>query len=88
MSALDLEEARIMFKLIRKGKWGGAYDRDEFFKRFPNLDEAVKELEKKDWLIIHNKPKFRAFSLDSKHKREIMEFVEKQISNLPKGWEK
>jgi len=86
--SLDLEKARIMFKLIRKGKWGGSYDRDEFFKKFPNLDEAVKELQKGDWLIIHKKPKFRAFSLDSKHKREIMEFVEKQMPDLPKGWEK
>lgn len=31
--SLDLEKAEIMFKLIRKGKWGGCYDRDEFFKR-------------------------------------------------------
>jgi len=88
MMSLELEEARIMFKLVRKGKWGESYDREEFFKRFLDLDEAIKELQKKDWLIIHKKPKFRAFSVNSRYKREIMEFIEKQIPDLPKGWEK
>jgi hypothetical protein len=77
-----------MFKLIRKGNWGSSYDRDEHFKRFPNLEEAITELQKKGWLIIHKKPKFRAFSLNPKYKKEIIEFVEKQMPDLLKGWEK
>ena len=79
---LNIEEAQSMFKLARKGNWGASYDRDEHFKRFQNLDEAIKELQKKDWLIIHKKPKFRAFSLNPKCKKEIIDFIEEQMPYL------
>jgi len=85
---IELEEAQIMFKLARKGKWGACYDRDEYFKRFQNFDYAIKELLKKDWIILHKKPKYIAYSLNVKHKIEIIEFVEKQMPHLSKGWEK
>ncbi|MEK6913199.1 MAG: hypothetical protein AABW47_00830 [Nanoarchaeota archaeon] len=86
--SIELEEAQIMFKLARKVKWGASYDRDEYFKRFQYLDEAIKDLQKKDWIIIHKKPKFIAFSLNPKYKMEIIEFVKRQMPELPQGWEK
>lgn len=86
--SLDLEEAQIMFKLARKGNWGASYDRDEHFKRFSSLEEVITELQKKGWIIIHKKPKFRAFSLNPKCKKEIIDFVENQMPYLLRGWEK
>ena len=74
MMLSDLEKAQIMFKLARKGNWGACYDRLEHFKRFQHLDEAIKELENKGWIL--------------KHKKEIVDFIEKQIPDLLKGWEK
>ncbi|MBS3080907.1 hypothetical protein J4221_05525 [Candidatus Pacearchaeota archaeon] len=81
---LDLEKAQIMFKLIRKDNWGACYDRFEHFKskRFQNLDKCIKELSKAEWVIIHNKPKFTALSLNTQHKGETIEFIEKQMPHL------
>ena len=78
----DTEKAQIMFKLARKDNWGGKYDRIEHFKRFQNLKEIVKELSNKGWLIIHKKPKFEAYSLNTKYKKEIIEFIETEIPGL------
>ena len=79
---LNVEKAQIMFKLTRKNNWGACYDRLEHFKRFQNLDLCIKELSKINWLIVHNKPKFTALSLHTEHKKEIIEFIEKQIPYL------
>jgi len=79
---INLEKAQVMFKLTRKGNWGACYDRTEHFKRFQNLDNIIKELQKKDWLIIHKKSKYIALSLNSKHKKEIIEFIEKEMPYL------
>ncbi len=75
----DLEKAQIMFKLARKNNWGAKYDRTEHFKRFPNLEEAIKDLLNVSWLLIHKKPKFRGISLNTSHKKEIIDFVEKNM---------
>lgn len=81
--ASDLEKAQLMSVLARsKGNWGSKYDRTEHFKRFQNLKEIIKELSKQGWLIIHNKPKFTAISLNTHFKREIIEFIEKQMPYL------
>ena len=81
--ALDLDKARFMSALARsKGNWGEKYDRTEHFKRFQNLKEIVKELSNKSWLIIHKKPKFEAYSLNTKYKKEIIEFIETKIPEL------
>jgi len=79
---LDLEKARVMFKLARKNNWGNKYDRLEHFKRFPNLKSVLKELSQKEWIIIKNKPKFIGISLNTKHKKEIIELIEKQMPYL------
>lgn len=71
-----------MFKLARKDNWGNKYDRTEHFKRFQNLDEAIKELKQIDWMILHKKPQFLALSLNTKHKKEIVDFIEKHMPYL------
>ncbi len=78
----DLEKAQIMFKLTRKNNWGNCYDRTEHFKRFENLDEAMKELSKMRWLIIHKKQNFTGISLNTAYKREIIEFIETYMPHL------
>jgi hypothetical protein len=79
----DLEKAQVMSILARsKGNWGEKYDRTEHFKRFQNLKEIIKELSKKGWLIVHNKPKFIGISLNTQFKREIIEFIEKEMPHL------
>ena len=81
--ASDLEKAQLMSILARsKGNWGNKYDRTEHFKRFQNLKEIIKELSKQGWLIVYNKPKFTGISLNTKFKREIMEFIEREMPHL------
>jgi len=81
--ASDLEKAQLMSVLARsKGNWGDKYDRIEHFKRFQNLKEIIKELSKKGWLIVHNKPKFTGISLNTQFKREIIEFIEREMPHL------
>lgn len=80
---MDLEKAQLMSVLARsKGNWGGKYDRLEHFKRFQNLKKIIKELSKRGWLIIHNKPKFTGISLNTLYKKEIIEFIEKEMPHL------
>jgi len=79
---LELEKAQILFKLTRKDNWNACYDRVEHFKRFQNLDKDIKELSKIGWIIIHKKPKFMAISLNTKYKKEILEFIEDKIPYL------
>ncbi len=78
----DLEKAKIMFKLTRKNNWGACYDRLEHFRRFSNLEENIKQLSKKGWVIINKKPKFTGISLSTKYKKEIIEFIEGQMPYL------
>ena len=66
-----------------KGNWGGKYDRTEYFrKKFPNLKEIIKELSNKGWIIIYKKPGYEAISLNTKYKREIIDFIEEQMPYL------
>ncbi|MBI2630155.1 hypothetical protein HYW76_03560 [Candidatus Pacearchaeota archaeon] len=78
----DLEKAQVIFKLARKDNWNNCYDRVEHFKRFQNLQEILKELSKKCWIIIHNKGKFTGISLNTQYKKEITEFVEKEMPHI------
>lgn len=79
----ELEKAQLLSVLARgKSNWGGKYDRLEHFKRFQNIKEIIKELSKIGWIIIHNKPKFTAISLNTKYKSEIIEFIEIQMPYL------
>jgi len=79
----DLEKAQLMSVLARsKGNWGDKYDRTEHFKKFQNLKEIIKELSKRGWLIVHNKPNFIGLSLNTQFKKEIIEFIEKETPHL------
>jgi len=78
----EIEQAKIMLKLLRKGNWDNSYDRKEHFKRFDNLSGLIKELQKKNWIILHKKPKFEAYSLNTKCKEEIINFIEENISEV------
>jgi len=78
----NLEKARLMSALARgKGNWGGSYDRLEHFKKFENLNEIIKELSNLGWIIVKHK-KFRGISLNTKYKKEIIEFIEKEMPYL------
>lgn len=85
---MEKEKAQLMFKLAySKKNWGAKYDRLEHFKRFQNLKQIIKELEKEGWLIIHKKPNYIGISLNPRFKKEIVEFIEKQIPDV-KEWVK
>ena len=80
---MEKEKAQLMFKLaFSKKNWGAKYDRLEHFKRFQNLDKIVKELNKKEWLLIKNKPNYTGISLNTKFKKEIIEFIEEQMPHV------
>ncbi len=79
--SLDLEKAQLMSILARrKGNWGHKYDRLEHFKRFQNLKQIIKELEKERWMLVKRKANYTGISLNTKYKREIIEFIEKRLS--------
>jgi hypothetical protein len=79
---LEIEKAQIMFKLARKNNWGACYDRLEHFKRFQNLKDCIKELSNIGWIIVHKKPNFTGVSLNTKFKKEIIEFIELYLPHL------
>ena len=77
------EKAQLMFKLAyTKKNWGEKYDRLEHFKRFPNLKKIVKELENLGWLIVKKKPNYIGISLNTKFKKEIVEFIKEQLPEI------
>jgi hypothetical protein len=78
----EIEKAQIVFKLARKNNWGACYDRLEHFKRFQNLKDCIKELSNIGWIIVHKKPNFTGVSLNTKFKKEIIEFVELHLPHL------
>ena len=82
---IELEKAQVMFKLARKNNWDAGYDRTEHFKRFQNLDVIIKQLSRIGWIIIHKKPKYLALSFNTKFKKEIIEFIEKEMPELSGG---
>ena len=74
---LEKEMAMFLFRLARsKGNWGGKYDRLEHLSRFPNLKRIIKILSNKGWIILKKKPNYTGVSLNTKYKREILEFIE------------
>tara|TARA_Y100000310_G_scaffold339709_1_gene433237 strand:- start:1574 stop:1831 length:258 start_codon:yes stop_codon:yes gene_type:complete len=82
------EMAQLMFKLAySKKNWGAKYDRLEHFKRFTNLKQIVKKLDKIGWLIIKKKANYIGISLNPKFKKEIINFIEEQMPEI-RGWVK
>ena len=78
----EVQKAQVMFKLTRKNNWGNSYDRLEHFKRFPELNKIIEELIQKEWVISHKKPKYLGISLNPKHKKQIIEFIETKMPYL------
>jgi len=80
--SIDVEKAQIMLKPAKKRNWNNRYDRLEHFKRFPNLKRAIKELENQDFVLVRKKSNFTGISLDSSYKKEVVEFIKKQLPHL------
>ncbi len=79
----NLEEARLLFQLAnRKANWGGKYDRLEHFKRFQNLKKLVKSLKNLGWILVKKKPNYAGISLNTKYKKEIINFIEKEMPEM------
>lgn len=86
MVLMEKEKAKLMYKLAySKRNWGAKYDRLEHYKRFSNLKQIVKELEKLGWLIVKRKPYYTGISLNSRFKKEITEFIRAQLPEF-KGY--
>mgnify|MGYP001596958238 FL=1 len=83
---MEKEKAHLMFKMaFSKKNWGAKYDRLEHFKRFENLDLIIKELNKIGWILITKKPNYIGISLNTKYKKEIIEFIEFHMPQV-RGW--
>ena len=77
---INLETARLLEKLARgKGNWGAKMDRLEHYNRFPNLKSIVKQLVNMKWLLSKKKPSYQLISLNTIYKKEIYEFIKKEI---------
>lgn len=79
---LEVEKAQLLFKLARNKTWNNIYDRLEHFKRFQNLQDIIKELSKKNWVILHKKGKFTGISANTQFKREIIDFIELHMPHM------
>lgn len=86
LSKLDVK-ARIIRKLVRWQKWGGAHT-ENILKGLPshlrgdkNTKQALKELEKDKWLISAKKTGEIHYSLNPEKADEILQFYEKYCKN-------
>ena len=79
--ASDIVMAQLMFKLaFTKKNWGKKFDRLEHYKRrFPDLKQITKELLKRDWINLQRKPMFTNISLNTKYKKEILDFIRNHL---------
>ena len=81
-------KARIIRKLVRWQKWGGAHT-ENILNGLPKhligdkiVKEALKELVKDEWLIPVKKTNETHYHLNSKKANEILQFYEKYCKNL------
>ena len=86
LSKLDIK-ARIIRKLVRWRKWGGAHT-ENVLKGLPshlkgdkNTKQALKELEKDKWIIPAKKTGEIHYSLNPEKADEILQFYEKYCKN-------
>ena len=80
-------KARIIRKLVRWQKWGGAHT-ENILNGLPNhlrgdklVKKVLKELEKNEWIIPAKKTGEIHYSLNSKKVDEILQFYEKYCKN-------
>ena len=83
-------KARIIRKLVKWQKWGGAHT-ENILNGLPNhlkgnkiVKEVLKEVEKDKWLISAKKTGEVHYSLNPKKASEILQFYEKYCKNLNK----
>lgn len=76
-------KARIIRKLVRWQKWGGAHT-ENILKGLPKhligekiVKEVLKELERDEWLLSANKTGEVHYWLNQKKTNEILQFYEK-----------
>ena len=82
LTILDIKK-RIIRKLVRWRKWGGAHT-ENILKGLPShligdkiTKQALKELEKDEWIILAKKTKEIHYSLNPRKTDEILQFYEK-----------
>ncbi len=80
---VDAIKKRIIIKLVRWKKWGGAHTED-VLKGLPKhirgakvTKQALKELEKDEWIIPAKKTGEIHYSLNPKKTDKILQFYEK-----------
>ena len=80
-------KARVIRKLVRWQKWGGAHT-ENILNGLPThlrgdkiVKEVLKELEKDEWIITAKKTGEIHYSLNSKKADEILQFYEKYCKN-------
>ena len=87
LSKLEIK-ARIIRKLVRWQKWGGAHAENILKGLTTHLrgdkivKEVLKELEKDEWLLPAKKTGEVHYSLNPKKANEILQFYEKYYQNL------
>ena len=85
----DLLKAQLLFKLYRKGKWGGAHTplRNLFHMMdkisIRDSNKAVKELNNLGWVLIKISTGEEHISLNSHKNKEIKEFILKVLGVNP-----
>ena len=84
---IDDIKARIIRKLVQWRKWGGSHT-ENILKGLPShlrgdkiTKQALKELEKDEWIILAKKTKEIHYSLNPEKVDEIMDFYEKYCKN-------
>ena len=82
LTTFDIK-ARIIRKLVQWRKWGGAHT-ENILKGLPShligdkiTKQALKELEKDEWIILAKKTKEIHYSLNPRKTDEILQFYEK-----------
>ena len=87
LSKLEIK-ARIIRKLVRWQKWGGAHT-ENILKGLPKhligdkiVKEVLKELVKDEWLIPEKKAGEIHYYLNSRKAPEILQFYEKYCKNM------
>jgi len=82
LTTIDVKK-RIIIKLVRWRKWGGAHT-ENILKGLPShligakiTKQALKELERDEWILPSKKTKEIHYSLNPRKTDEILKFYEK-----------
>ncbi|MAG16331.1 hypothetical protein CMO88_04685 [Candidatus Woesearchaeota archaeon] len=82
-------KTRIISKLVQWRKWGGSHTQHileglpSHLKGEKTTKKAIKDLERREWLLSAKKTKEKHYFLNPRKAKEILEFYEKYCK--PKG---